>query len=346
MNNRQNDLGEVVLYKTEDGKAALDVTLDGDTVWLSQKQMGELFDKNVRTVSEHLSNIFKEGELKKSSVIRNFRITAADGKTYDTQLYNLDVIISVGYRVKSKRGTQFRIWATQTLKDHLVRGYTLNERRLRERGIEMEQAVQLLSRTLTRHELVTEEGRGVLDVITRYAKSWLLLKEYDDNTLSIPERRRPARVAIDYARARENINMLKARLVEKGEASNLFGQERTEQLVGILGAIEQTFGGDPLYPSIEEKAAHLLYFVIKDHPFTDGNKRIGSFLFILFLRENGYLEDANGVPKINDNALVALALLTAESEPRNKELMIRLIMNLIATNATDSVDLIREDRSR
>jgi prophage maintenance system killer protein len=346
MNNRQNDLGEVVLYKTEDGKAALDVTLEGDTVWLSQKQMGELFDKNVRTVSEHLRNIFKEGELKKSSVIRNFRITAADGKTYDTQLYNLDVIISVGYRVKSKRGTQFRIWATQTLKDHLVRGYTLNERRLRERGIEMEQAAQLLSRTLTRHELVTEEGRGVLDVITRYAKSWLLLKEYDDNTLSVPERRRPARVAIDYARARENINTLKARLMEKGEASNLFGQERTEQLIGILGAIEQTFGGDPLYPSIEEKAAHLLYFVIKDHPFADGNKRIGSFLFILFLRENDYLEDVNGVPKINENALVALALLTAESEPRNKELMIRLIMNLIATNATDSVALIREDRSR
>ncbi|MCR4345977.1 MAG: virulence RhuM family protein [Sulfuricaulis sp.] len=330
MNNRQNNLGEVVLYKTEDGKAALDVTLDGDTVWLSQKQMGELFDKNVRTVSEHLRNIFKDGELKKSSVIRNFRITAADGKTYDTQLYNLDVIISVGYRVKSKRGTQFRIWATQTLKDHLVRGYTLNERRLSERGIEMEQAVQLLSRTLTRHELVTEDGRGVLDVIARYAKSWLLLKEYDDNTLSVPERRRPARVAIDYARARENINMLKARLMEKGEASNLFGQERTEQLIGILGAIEQTFGGDPLYPSIEEKAAHLLYFVIKDHPFTDGNKRIGSFLFILFLRANDYLEDVNGVPKINDNALVALALLTAESEPRNKELMIRLIMNLLA----------------
>jgi prophage maintenance system killer protein len=346
MNNQRNDLGEVVLYKTEDGKAALDVRLDGDTVWLSQKQMSELFDKNVRTVSEHLRNIFKEGELKKSSVIRNFRITATDGKTYDTQLYNLDVIISVGYRVKSKRGTQFRIWATQTLKDHLVRGYTLNERRLRERGIEMEQAAQLLSRTLTRHELVTEEGRGVLDVITRYAKSWLLLKEYDDNTLSVPERRRPARVAIDYARARENINTLKARLMEKGEASNLFGQERTEQLIGILGAIEQTFGGDPLYPSIEEKAAHLLYFVIKDHPFADGNKRIGSFLFILFLRENDYLEDVNGVPKINENALVALALLTAESEPRNKELMIRLIMNLIATNATDSVALIREDRSR
>ena len=332
MNKKNNNLGEVVLYQTKDGKTALDVRLEGDTVWLSQKQMGDLFGKNVRTVSEHIRNVFKEGELEESSVIRNFRITAADGKSYDTRFYSLDVIISVGYRVKSKHGTQFRIWATQTLKDHLIRGYTLNERRLREQGIEMEQAVQLLSRTLAQHNLVSEEGRGVLDVIARYAKSWLLLKEYDEDALSIPERRRPARIAIDYARVREAINTLKARLVEKGEATALFGQERGEQLAGLLGSIEQTFGGEPLYPSVEEKAAHVLYFVIKDHPFSDGNKRIGSFLFILFLRENDYLEDATGAPKINDNALVALALLIAESEPRNKDLMIRLIMNLIAGN--------------
>jgi len=332
MNKKNNNLGEVVLYQTKDGKTALDVRLEGDTVWLSQKQMGDLFGKNVRTVSEHIRNVFKEGELEESSVIRNFRITAADGKSYDTRFYSLDVIISVGYRVKSKHGTQFRIWATQTLKDHLIRGYTLNERRLREQGIEMEQAVQLLSRTLAQHNLVSEEGRGVLDVIARYAKSWLLLKEYDEDALSIPERRRPARIAIDYARAREAINTLKARLMEKGEATALFGQERGEQLAGLLGSIEQTFGGEPLYPSVEEKAAHVLYFVIKDHPFSDGNKRIGSFLFILFLRENDYLEDATGAPKINDNALVALALLIAESEPRNKDLMIRLIMNLIAGN--------------
>jgi prophage maintenance system killer protein len=327
MNNRQNTLGEVVLYKTKDGRTALDVRLKGDTVWLTQAQMTKLFERDQSVISRHINNVFKEKELDQKSNMQKMHIAKSDKPVV---LYSLDTIISVGYRVNSKRGTQFRIWATQTLKDHLIRGYTLNERRLRERGIEMEQAVQLLSRTLTRHNLVKEEGRGVLEVITHYAKTWLLLKEYDENTLSIPGRRQPARVAIDYARARENINMLKARLVEKGEASNLFGQERTEQLVGILGAIEQTFGGDPLYPSIEEKAAHLLYFVIKDHPFADGNKRIGSFLFILFLRENGYLEDATGVPKINDNALVALALLTAESEPRNKELMIRLIMNLLA----------------
>ncbi|MEO6665658.1 MAG: Fic family protein, partial [Nitrospiria bacterium] len=221
--------------------------------------------------------------------------------------------------------------ATRTLKDHLIQGYTLNERRLREKGLaEAEQAVALLSRTLTQHNLVSDEGRGVLDVITRYAKSWLLLKEYDEHKLAIPEHRKPARTAFDYARARRAIDTLKARLTENGEATDLFGQERGQQLAGLLGSIEQTFGGEPLYPSIGEKAAHLLYFVIKDHPFSDGNKRIGSFLFILFLRENGYLQDAAGALKINDNALVALALLTAGSEPANKDLMIRLIMNLLA----------------
>lgn len=332
MNNRQENLGEVILYKTEDGKAALDVRLAGETVWLTQAQIAELFGVNVPAVSKHIKNIFVARELAPKATVSKMEIVRTEGKrrvNRNVEVYNLDMIISVGYRVNSARATRFRIWATQILKDHLVRGYTLNERRLRERGIEMEQAVQLLSRTLTRHELVNEEGQGVLDIITRYAKSWLLLKEYDENKLNLPERRQPARVVIDYARARKNINTLKARLMEKGEASNLFGQERTDQLVGILGAIEQTFGGELLYPSIEEKAAHLLYFVIKDHPFADGNKRIGSFLFILFLRENGYLEDAQGVPKINDNALVALALLTAESEPRNKDLMIRLIMNLL-----------------
>ena len=332
MNNRQNDLGEVVLYKTEDGKTALDVRLAGETVWLTQAQIASLFGVNIPAVSKHVKNIFSSRELTPKATVSKMEIVRTEGKRRvkrDVEVYNLDMIISVGYRVNSTRATRFRVWATQTLKDHLIRGYTLNERRLRERGIEMEQAVQLLSRMLTRHNLVKEEGRGVLEVITRYAKTWLLLKEYDEDKLSIPDRRRPARIAVDYTQAQENISTLKARLVEKGEASGLFGQERGDQLAGILGSIEQTFDGAPLYPSIEEKAAHLLYFVIKDHPFSDGNKRIGSFLFILFLRENGYLEDATGAPKINDNALVALALLTAESEPRNKELMIRLIMNLL-----------------
>jgi prophage maintenance system killer protein len=335
MNKKNNNLGEVVLYRAKDGKTAIDVRLVGETVWLSQAQIADLFGVNVPAVSKHIKNIYAARELAPKATVSKMEIVRIEGKrrvNRNVELYSLDMIISVGYRVNSAQATRFRIWATQTLKDHLIRGYTLNERRLREQGIEMEQAVQLLSRTLAQHNLVSEEGRGVLDVIARYAKSWLLLKEYDEDTLSIPERRRPARIVIDYARAREAINTLKARLMEKGEATALFGQERGEQLAGLLGSIEQTFGGEPLYPSIEEKAAHVLYFVIKDHPFSDGNKRIGSFLFILFLRENDYLEDATGAPKINDNALVALALLIAESEPRNKDLMIRLIMNLIAGN--------------
>ena len=326
--------GEIVLYRTDGGKTALDVRLEGETVWLTLTQMSHLFGRDKSVVSRHLGNIFRSKELPRQAVVAKYATTAADGKTYQVDYYSLDAIISVGYRVNSKRGTQFRIWATQMLKDHLVQGYTLNERRLRERSIDMEQAVQLLSRTLTQHNLVSAEGRGVLDVITGYAKSWLLLKEYDENRLGIPEKRHPTKASISYDQAREAIVTLKARLLERGQASALFGQERGGQLAGILGSIEQSFDGESLYPSIEEKAAHLLYFVIKDHPFSDGNKRIGSFLFILFLRANGYLNDATGAPKINDNALVALALLTAESEPQNKDLMIGLIMNLLAERTT------------
>lgn len=328
-----DDRGEVILYRTEDGKTALDVRLAGETVWLTQAQIADLFAVNVPAISKHIKNIYADRELTRRATVSKMETVRIEGKrrvTRTVELYNLDMIISVGYRVNSARATRFRLWATRTLKDHLIRGYTLNERRLREKGLtEAEQAVQLLSRTLTRHNLVNEEGRGVLEVISRYAKSWLLLKEYDEERMTIPERRKPARIALDYPRAREAIAALKARLVERGEAAPLFGQERNEQLAGILASIEQTFDGQPLYPSVEEKAAHLLYFVIKDHPFADGNKRIGSFLFILFLRENDYLEDATGLVKINDNALVALALLIAESEPRNKELMIRLVMNLL-----------------
>lgn len=325
---QKNDLGEVILYRAEDGKTALDVRLAGETVWLTQAQMVKLFGRDQSVISRHVNNVFKERELDQKSNMQKMHIAKSDKPVV---FYNLDLIISVGYRVKSREGVRFRQWATRTLKDHLIRGYTFNERRLREKGLtEAEQAIQLLSRTLTQRNLVSEEGRGVLDVVSRYAKSWLLLKEYDENRLSIPKRRRPARVALGHPKTREAIAVLKARLAERGEATELFGRERGDQLAGILGSIEQTFDGEPLYPSIEEKAAHLLYFVIKDHPFTDGNKRIGSFLFILFLRENGYLTDASGSAKINDNALVALALLTAESDPSHKDLMVRLIMNLLA----------------
>lgn len=321
--------GEVFLYKAKSGEPALEVVLDKESVWLSLNQMAELFERDKSVISRHLRNIFHTGELRKKSVVAKNATTAADGKTYLVEFYNLDAILSVGYRVNSKRGTQFRVWATKTLKDHLIRGYTLNERRLREQGVDFEQALQLLSRTLTSHELVTDQGQAVLDVITHYAKSWLLLKQYDEESIRIPEKRQPQRVSLKDDDARRAIAMLKKELMTNNQATELFGQERGEGLAAALGAIEQTFGGRALYPSIEEKAAHLLYFIIKDHPFTDGNKRIGSFLFILYLRRNGFLENADGRLKINDNALVALALLIAESEPRHKDLMIRLIMNLL-----------------
>lgn len=319
--------GEVVLYRAEDGSTALDVRLDGDTVWLSQAQMVTLFQRDQSVLSRHLRNVFAEGELEKKSNMQKMHITNSDKPTV---LYSLDVIISVGYRVKSKRGTQFRIWATRTLKDHLIKGYTLHKRRLRTRGVaELEQTIQLLSRTLTNQALITEQGQGVLDIVTRYARSWLLLQQYDENQLALPAQRHAARTVLDIAHARAAIQQLKQNLIARREASDLFGRERGDQLEAILGNLEQTFGGTALYASIEEKAAHLLYFLIKDHPFADGNKRIGSFLFILYLDENAYLNNANGTPRIHDNTLVALALLIAESQPVNKELMIRLVMNLL-----------------
>jgi prophage maintenance system killer protein len=325
--------GEILLYQTDDGQTTLDVRLEAETVWLSLNQMADLFQRDKSVISRHMGNIFKTGELNRESTVAKFATVQQEGpRKVERRIdyYNLDAIISVGYRVNSIRGTQFRIWATHTLKDHLIYGYTLNERRLRERGLaEAEQAIRLLSRTLDRHELITAEGRDILAVITRYAKSWLLLKQYDDNQIKSLKKQYIVRHILDREKAERAIVSLKKRLMEKGEATPLFGQDNENRLVGILGAVQQSFDGKPLYPGIEEQAAHLLYFIIKDHPFVDGNKRIGSFLFIIFLQENKYLEKKDGTPKINDNAIVALSLLIAESEPSQKDLMVRLIMNLI-----------------
>ncbi len=315
---------QIVIYQSADGTTLIDVRLEAETVWLTQKQMAELFDKDVRTVNEHIRNIFKEGELAENTVIRKFRITASDGKSYETSHYNLDVIISVGYRVKSHRGTQFRQWATKILRDHLVQGFTVNQTRLAERGIsEMQQAVELLARTLDHQALITGIGKDVLSVIVGYARTWRLLLQYDENALALPAGCQPARGMLGYDFAMQAIAELKRELMRKGEASGLFGAQQGNALAAILGNIEQTMFGKPLYNTREEKAAHLLYFVIKDHPFVDGNKRIGSFLFLIYNRQEGI----SGV--INENTLTALALLIAESEPANKDLMIRLVVNLL-----------------
>ena len=322
--------GEVIIYKTKGGKTSLEVKLEKDTVWLSQKHMAELFQKDVRTVNEHIKNVFKEKELTEKSVIRKSRITAADGKEYEIQLYNLDVIISVGYRVKSKQGTQFRIWASKVLKDHLIKGYTLNPKRLPETNLkELEEAIALIKNTIQTKQLTNDESTGLLKVITYYANSWILLQKYDSNKLEDPKKKHKPKYELTYEKAIEAISKLKSDLKSKKEASDLFGNERDGSFEGIIGNLYQTFGGEDLYPSIEDKASHLLYFIIKDHPFTDGNKRIGAFLFILFLSNNGYLFKANGERKINDNALVALALLIAESNPKQKDTMIKLVMNFL-----------------
>jgi len=326
--------GEVLVYETPDGEVRVDVRLEQETVWLTQQQMGALFGRERSVIAKHIGNAYREGELDPGATCAKFaQVQTEGGRTVSREVdhYSLDVIISVGYRVKSARGTQFRIWATRTLRDHLLRGYTLHERRLAERGLgEVEQAIGLLARTLTSHALVTGEGQAVLDVVQRYTRAWRLLLEYDEKRL--PDR--PANpalpaAALSVADAHAAVARLREDLAARGEAGALFGKERGDALAGILGAVEQTFGGEPLYPSTQARAAHILYFVIKDHPFGDGNKRIGTLLFLEYLRRNGLLLRADGEPRLADNAMVALALLIAESEPSQKDLMIRLVLNLL-----------------
>ena len=327
--------GEVVLYEAGDGELRLEVKLERESVWLTQAQLARLFDRERSVITKHLGNVFREGELDRESNVQNLHIASSDRPI---DFYSLDVVISLGYRVKSARGTQFRIWATRTLREHLVRGFTLNERRLRERGLgDIEESLALVSRTLERNGLATSEGRAVLDVVRHYARTWQLLLAYDEDRLAgaPPDaHRRSASLGLEDARS--IITRLRGQLAETGEATDLFGRERGDQLDGILAAIEQTFGGEPLYPSVEARAAQLLYLVIKDRLFSDGNKRIGALLFLEYLARNGALLGHDGAPRFADNALVALALLTAESEPAQKDLLVRLTINLMVDPATSA----------
>jgi len=313
--------GEVLLYETPDGEARVDVRLDRETVWLTQEQMGQLFARERSVITKHVRNVFREGELDQESNVQNLHIAGSDKPV---RFYNLDVIISVGYRVKSSQGTRFRQWATRVLRDHLVQGYTFNQARLAERGLlEARQTLDLLARTLQNQALVDSTGRAVLELIVGYSDTWRLLLEYDEGRLALPPGARPSSGVLDFARASAAIAELKRELLARKEATALFGHSRGDALEGILGSIEQTMFGEALYRSREEKAAHLLYLVIKDHPFSDGNKRIGSFLFILYLQQEGMAH------QLNPLALTALALLIAASAPTNKDLMVRLIINLL-----------------
>ena len=320
--------GEVVVYETPDGEVRVDVRFNRETVWLTQQQMAELFGRDRSVVTRHIRNAFEEGELDPEATSAKFaRVRSEGGRrvSRDVDHYNLDVIISVGYRVKSLRGTQFRIWATRTLREHLVRGFTVNERRLAERGLrEARETLDLLSRTLLNQALVDDTGQAVLGLIGSYADTWRLLLEYDEDRLATPPGAKPSTSALDHDRAVDTIAEFKRELMARGEASPLFGNPRGDALAAILGNIEQTMFGEPLYRSREEKAAHLLYFAVKDHPFTDGNKRIGSLLFLLYLKQEGVAH------RLNPQALTALTLLIAESASSGKDLMVRLIVNLLA----------------
>ncbi|KYK85683.1 death-on-curing protein, partial [Aggregatibacter actinomycetemcomitans serotype d str. SA2200] len=319
---------QIQIYTSQDGKVSLNVSFEKETVWLTQAQMAELFDKDVRTINEHIRNIYAENELEEDPTIRKFRIVRQEGlRKVNRQIehYNLDVIISVGYRVKSQRGVQFRQWATQTLKQYLVQGYALNDRRLQERGIEFEQVIGLLGQTLSNQSLLSDEGKAVLSVVQDYARSWSLLQAYDEQSLTANQHKQNNMVPLVLDDVLQAISQLKQALVEKGEATALFGQQRNSGLASAIATIEQGFGDTLFYPNVASRAANLLYFIIKNHPLTDGNKRTGSFLFLWYLRLNQHLLAKPVEQLINDNTLVALALLVAESLPEQKELMIKLI---------------------
>ena len=319
----------VQLFTAADGQVQLSVSIDKETVWLTQEQMGHLFERERSVITKHIRNVFAEGELARESVCAKFAHTAADGKIYQVDYYNLDVIISVGYRVKSRRGVQFRQWATRTLKEHLVQGYTLNQRRLAERGIEFEQALALLSRTLANQQLVNADGAAVLAVIADYARSWSLLQAYDEQSLSGQTGQQSGMRTLHLDEVLSAVAQLKAALIAKGEATALFGQLRGDGLASSIATIEQGFGDELFYPNVASRAAHLLYFVIKNHPLSDGNKRTGSFLFLWYLQLNQHLLAKPVAQLINDNTLVALALLVAESAPDQKALMVRLIEQFV-----------------
>ena len=324
--------GHIEIYQTDDSQPRIEVRLEQDTLWLSQAQLAELFDKDVRTISEHVRNVFAEGELDREATVRKFRMVRQEGErrvSREIEHYDLDVAISVGYRVNSRKGTQFRIWATRRLRDYLVEGYAVDRRRFEQNAAELEQALALIRKTARSPRVGAVEGRGLVEIIARYTQTFLWLQRYDEGLLEEPDGQ-PGGVLADPDDAMRALGELKRQLVARGEATELFAAPRDDGLAGIFGNLDQSAFGEPAYPTVESKAAHLLYFVVKNHPFADGNKRSAAFLFVDFLHRNGRLLDASGEAVVNDTGLAAITLLVAESDPRQKEILIRLITNMLA----------------
>ncbi len=322
----------IEIYQGSDGKAAIEIRLEKDTLWLSQAQLAELFEKDRDTIGLHLKNIFKEGELNKEETTEDSSVVRQEGARQVRRtitFYNLDAIISVGYRVNSKKGTQFRIWATQRLKEYLIQGYSLNMQRFEQNASELEQALQLIEKAADSPTLNTDFGRGLLEITKRYTQTFLWLQRYDEGLLEEPKGKKGG-VLPRLEDAEKGLCDLKKQLMERGEATELFANLRSKDgLAAIFGNLEQTVFGEPAYPTVESKAAHLLYFVVKNHPFSDGNKRSGAFLLIDFLHRNNSLHNRHGEPIINDTGLAALTLLVAASDPKQKESLIRLIMHML-----------------
>lgn len=316
----------ITLYQTADGHIRLEVRLDAETVWLTQAQMVELFGRDQSVVSRHIRNAFADGEVSGKSNMQKLHIANADRPV---AFYDLDVIISVGYRIKSPQGVRFRRWATRVLRKHLVQGYTLNQARFTQNAAELEQALTLIRKAARSPAITAEAGSGLVEIISRYTQTFLWLQRYDEGMLTEPAGQRGGQLPSE-AEAMVALSVLRQSLIDRGEATNLFARPRGDGLGALLGNLDQSVFGEPAYPTVESKAAHLLYFIVKNHPFTDGNKRSGAFLFVDFLHRNGRLFNRQGEPVINDNGLAALTLLVAESDPKQKETMIRLIMNILS----------------
>jgi len=330
MKELNNNLGKgnIVIYKNKSKQVQLEVKLEKETVWLTQKQIAQLFQTDRTVITRHISNIFQSGELFEKSNVQNMHIAFSDKPV---KFYNLDMIISVGYRVNSLRATQFRIWATKVLKGYLVKGYTINQKMLlrqSEKLRELQNAISFLQEKSQR-KLLEGQSQEILNLLGTYSKSFSILEQYDKNKLETPQGKKP-KFILSYEDCLQIISKIKQDFSEKKEASSLFGQESGRKFESIARNLYQTFGGKELYKSIEEKASHLLYLTIKDHPFIDGNKRIASFFFVYFLDRNNFLYKMTGERKINDNTLVALSLLIAESNSKEKDTMIKIIINILS----------------
>jgi prophage maintenance system killer protein len=318
-------LSDIVIY--EDGNVEVNIEFQNDTVWLRQNQIAEIFEKDRTVITRHINNILKDKEVNEKSNVQKMHIANSDKPV---KFYSLDIVLAVGYRTNSAKAIKFRQWATKILKEYIIKGYALNKTKLQQQKLEeLDKTIQLIKQGLKNQDLSTQEAKGFVEIISNYAKSWAMLQGYDEQSLQEVIESKEEKFILDYDEAKEAIAELKKVLMQKGEATELFGREKAGELKGNLLNIYQSFGGTDLLPSLEAKAANLLYYIIKGHPFNDGNKRIGAYLFVLFLHKNGILHKPNGEPKINDNALASIALLVAQSDPSQKDIIIKLVMNML-----------------